>query len=277
MDGIISLPIALAGYFFIPDVPETSRAFYLNEDVGGPQRYKKPSIEADVRTLGTSIFQEENAARRSQASSPVYQGEDLEDTDILAYLRSYGALCVSKKFLSHLESCHGMARTKPNTHSFFNNGGSSAAPVFAQFLKSSKHPKYSIAQINDYPTTTYAVQVVTTLVYAWTSDSVLKGDRLPPIVFGGVCNPAISSLQVVNQRLTLTSRWSILSATSPSLSGIFQKDGDGHAILFPVQALGYLVSAWRMRPPNLPVLMLTAYSGGPTRSAPTTTKNEPLS
>ena len=41
IDGIISLPIALAGYLFIPDVPETSRAFYLNIDVRGPFRQAK--------------------------------------------------------------------------------------------------------------------------------------------------------------------------------------------------------------------------------------------
>ena len=35
VDGVISLPIALAGFLFIPDVPETSRAFYLNSDVRG--------------------------------------------------------------------------------------------------------------------------------------------------------------------------------------------------------------------------------------------------
>ena len=33
VDGIISLPIALAGFLFIPDVPETTRAFYLNKEV----------------------------------------------------------------------------------------------------------------------------------------------------------------------------------------------------------------------------------------------------
>lgn len=32
MDGIISLPICLAGYFLIPDSPENTRAFYLNGD-----------------------------------------------------------------------------------------------------------------------------------------------------------------------------------------------------------------------------------------------------
>lgn len=35
VDGIISLPIALAGFLFIPDVPETTRAFYLTQDVSG--------------------------------------------------------------------------------------------------------------------------------------------------------------------------------------------------------------------------------------------------
>lgn len=85
----------------------------------------------------------------------------------------------------------------PNSRSFFNNGAAGAAPVFAQFLKHSKHPKYSIAQINDYPTTTYAVQIVTTLLYAWTSDSLLNGDRLPPIVLGGVRSPADRNLQDV--------------------------------------------------------------------------------
>ena len=78
-------------------------------------------------------------------------------------------------------------RQELNNDRFFNNGAAGAAPVFAQFLKDSKDPKYSIAQINDYPTTTYAVQIVTTLIFAWSSDSFLHGDRLPPIVLGGVC------------------------------------------------------------------------------------------
>ena len=81
-----------------------------------------------------------------------------------------------------------------DNYRFFNNGAAGAAPVFAQYLKDSKHPKYTIAQINNYPTTTYAVQIVTTLIYAWSSDSFLDGDRLSPIVLGGVGYPAGSSL-----------------------------------------------------------------------------------
>lgn len=33
MDGVISLPICLAGFFLIPDFPENTRAFYLDESV----------------------------------------------------------------------------------------------------------------------------------------------------------------------------------------------------------------------------------------------------
>ena len=33
VDGTISLPIALAGYFILPDVPEISRPFYLTKEV----------------------------------------------------------------------------------------------------------------------------------------------------------------------------------------------------------------------------------------------------
>ncbi|KAF7535687.1 hypothetical protein G7054_g5163 [Neopestalotiopsis clavispora] len=32
LDGVISLPICLAGYFIIPDLPENTRAFYLQKD-----------------------------------------------------------------------------------------------------------------------------------------------------------------------------------------------------------------------------------------------------
>ncbi len=71
-------------------------------------------------------------------------------------------------------------------YSLFNNGNAGAAPVFAQYLKASKHPKYSVSQINVYPTGTYAIQVVVTLAYAWSSDSSLKGERWPPILVGGV-------------------------------------------------------------------------------------------
>jgi ACS family pantothenate transporter-like MFS transporter len=33
IDGVISLPIAIGGFFFLPDVPEISRASYFTKDV----------------------------------------------------------------------------------------------------------------------------------------------------------------------------------------------------------------------------------------------------
>ena len=43
-------------------------------------------------------------------------------------------------------------------------------------------------EINIYPTIGGVVQIVATLVFAWTSDSVLKGRRWPSILLGGVIN-----------------------------------------------------------------------------------------
>jgi hypothetical protein len=34
IDGVISLPIAIAGFFVLPDVPEISNPWYLTEKVG---------------------------------------------------------------------------------------------------------------------------------------------------------------------------------------------------------------------------------------------------
>lgn len=143
VDGIISLPIALAGFFMLPDVPEISRAPYFKKE---ELAFAKKRMELEGRS---------NRAPYTKAK-------------------------IKKIFTSwHIYALVLLYVT-------FNNSAASAAPVFAQYLKDNKDPKYTVPQINVYPTTTYAVQVVTTLSYAWISDSVLKGARWPPIVFGGV-------------------------------------------------------------------------------------------
>jgi len=60
--------------------------------------------------------------------------------------------------------------------------------VFGQWLQYHKDPTYKIWQINVYPTATNAVQVVTTLAYAWSSDSIFRGARWPPMIIGGCVN-----------------------------------------------------------------------------------------
>ena len=145
IDGVISLPIALAGYWVLPDVPEISRPFYLTEK---EVAFAQKRMELEGR----------------QKRQPY----------------------TKNKIRKILTSWHIYALTL--LYVFFNNGGAGAQPVFQQFLKASKDPKYSVSQINTYPTIANAVQVVSTLAYAWTSDSVLKGARWPPIVFGGLVN-----------------------------------------------------------------------------------------
>lgn len=39
IDGIISIPVAISGFFILPDVPEISNPFYLSEEVCQYQPY----------------------------------------------------------------------------------------------------------------------------------------------------------------------------------------------------------------------------------------------
>ncbi|KAG0645286.1 MFS transporter [Hyphodiscus hymeniophilus] len=57
MDGVISAPICLAGFFLIPDLPENSRAFYLNEDDKELARQRMRDVgRAPRKKLGWSIL-----------------------------------------------------------------------------------------------------------------------------------------------------------------------------------------------------------------------------
>ena len=145
MDGIISLPIALLGYVVLPDLPETSRAWYLT---------------VDERAFGRKRMELEGRKGR----------------------RPFTKAKIRKIFSSwHIYLLTLLYVT-------FNNGNGLSTPVFAQYLQYHKDPKYAIWQINVYPTATNAIQVVTTLAYAWSSDTVFQGARWPPIIIGGCMN-----------------------------------------------------------------------------------------
>jgi sugar phosphate permease len=178
VDGIISLPIALLGFFALPDLPEISKPCYLS---------KKEVIFAQKR------MQLEGREKRQP------------------YTKA--------KILKIFSSWHIYALVL--LYVFFNNGSPGSQPVFQQFLKASKNPKYSVSQINTYPTTTNAVQVITTLLYAWTSDSILKGARWPPIVFGG-CMNIICSTSLAIWDIPVKWKWAcyILSGFGGGLSGL---------------------------------------------------------
>ncbi|KAH8809270.1 major facilitator superfamily domain-containing protein [Xylogone sp. PMI_703] len=145
VDGIISLPVALAGFFLLPDLPEITRAKYFNE--------------TDIILARRRMEVEGRAGRKPYTKDKLIQ-----------IFTSWRFWC-----LVPLYAC-------------WNNGGASGQPVFAQFLKDSKNPVYTVTQINTYPTTTSGLQVFTTMVFAWTSDSILKGRRWPAIYVGGAIN-----------------------------------------------------------------------------------------
>lgn len=210
VDGIISLPIALAGYIVLPDVPEITRAPYFNkEDIAIAKKRMKLEGRADRKPYTKAkikgIFK----------SWHIY-------TLVLLYV-------------------------------FFNNGSALSQPIFAQYLKS-QAPKYSVPQINDYPTTSYAVQVFTTLVYAWTSDSLFRGARWPPILFAGCMNIfCYVSLAIWNIPDRLKWACLVLAGCGGGVSGlcmawaheICSDDNEERAIVIAsMNEMAYVLQAW---------------------------------
>ncbi|EXJ83621.1 hypothetical protein A1O1_07244 [Capronia coronata CBS 617.96] len=212
VDGIISLPVAISGFFLLPDVPEITRAWYFSPT---EREYAKKRMEFEGRA---------NRAPYTKA-----------------------------KFKKIFTSWKIYALTA--LYITFNNAGSGITqPTFAQYLKASTDPKYTISQINTYPTTTYAVQIVSTLIYAWTSDSVFRGARWPPIVVGGlICIVCYSSLAVWN--IPVGWQWTcyILAGCGGGMSGlcmawaheICSDDNEERAVVTgTMNEMAYVFQAW---------------------------------
>jgi ACS family pantothenate transporter-like MFS transporter len=67
MDGIISAPICIAGFFLLPDLPENTRAFYLSEDVGTyPCTARTKSNNDQDRSLGKKRMEAVGRAPRQK-------------------------------------------------------------------------------------------------------------------------------------------------------------------------------------------------------------------
>ncbi|GKT66377.1 major facilitator superfamily transporter [Colletotrichum tofieldiae] len=138
---VVSLPIAISGFFFMPDLPEITKAWYFT-----PEEI----------VLAQKRMQLEGRAQRAP------------------YTKA--------KFIKIFSSWH--IWTLVILYIVFNNGnGGNSQPAFPLWLKSEG---YSLREVNIYPTITEVVSIITTLIYAWTSDSLFKGARWPAIVFSGV-------------------------------------------------------------------------------------------
>ncbi|KAK7408489.1 hypothetical protein QQX98_009356 [Neonectria punicea] len=142
IDTVISLPIAIAGFFFFPDLPEITRAWYLSKD--------------DI-ALAQKRMELEGRANRAPYTF----------AKIKRIFSSWHIYLLTLLYI------------------LFNNGcGLLGQPGFQLWLKGKG---YDISHVNTYPTVTSAVTVVTTLIYAWSSDTIFKGGRWQPIVFSGTC------------------------------------------------------------------------------------------
>lgn len=149
VNGIISLPIAIAGFFFLPDYPHNTRVFYLN-DRDKEIAKERMRLEGRSATVNQVPFKTLFTATRLK--------------------KLFGSWHIYFLVLLYI---------------FFNNGsGLASQPAFSLWLK--KDLKYDITAINTYPTITPAIQVITTIIYAWSSDSLFRGARWPPIVFSAL-------------------------------------------------------------------------------------------
>ncbi|KAJ0370557.1 hypothetical protein COL26b_010025 [Colletotrichum chrysophilum] len=138
---IVSLPIAISGFLFLPDLPEITKAWYFTPD---------------EIVLAQKRMQLEGRAQRAP------------------YTKA--------KFVKIFSSWH--IWTLVILYIVFNNGnGGNSQPAFPLWLKSEG---YSLREVNIYPTITEVVSIITTLIYAWTSDSLFRGARWPAIVFSGL-------------------------------------------------------------------------------------------
>ncbi|KAJ5813179.1 Major facilitator superfamily domain general substrate transporter [Penicillium robsamsonii] len=220
IDGVISLPVAISGFFILPDVPEISNPWYLSKEAS-----------FNISNLCEVNLAQERMRLEGRRNREPYTKSKLKKifTSWHIYLLTLAYIC-------------------------FNNGAAGSQPIFQQFLKNSKDPVYSISQINSIPTTTPAVQVVTTIAYAWLSDTVLNGRRWPPIIFGACVN-IISYVSLAVWDIPTGWKWTcyIISGAGYGLSGLLMawaheicsEDNEERSLVIgSMNEMAYVFQAW---------------------------------
>jgi len=140
-------------------------------------------------------------------------------------------------------------------HALFGNGTPVSSMIF--WLKSfntPEHTVYSIGQINTYPLGIYSVQIVTTLIYAWWSDTVQS--RWPPILFAGVWSIITYSVLAATPVYThIARRWTFYYFTGclGGLAGVIMSwvteltghDNEKRAfVIASCNTFSYVIQAW---------------------------------
>ncbi|KAI0707062.1 MFS general substrate transporter [Earliella scabrosa] len=146
IDGLITIPIALLGFLIMPDLPTTTRPSVF---------YTQEQIDIGKRRMA-------EIGRKPPAPF------------------------TRKKILGFFTTWHFY--TLVPLYILFNNGNGAMTEMIFWF-KSFNTPGrqiFTIGQINTYPLGIQAIQVLTTLIYAWWSDIVQA--RWPPMIFAGTAS-----------------------------------------------------------------------------------------
>ncbi|KAJ3557664.1 hypothetical protein NM688_g1349 [Phlebia brevispora] len=143
IDGIITIPIALLGFLIMPDLPTNMKPSFL---------YTQDQIDMAVRRM-------EKAGRKPPSH--------FTRAKIIGFFKTWHIWLLTPLYI------------------LFNNAsGPSTSMIFwLQSFNTPGHQVYSIGQINTYPLGIQAIQVVTTLIWAWWSDAMQL--RWPPIIVAG--------------------------------------------------------------------------------------------
>lgn len=93
VDGTISLPIALAGYFVLPDMPDTTRAWYFTPEVCLSANSFPCALPNN--STGKATRHQTHGSRRSQHSGSIHESKSRFYLQVVAYLPADAPLRVS--------------------------------------------------------------------------------------------------------------------------------------------------------------------------------------
>ncbi|KAB5547251.1 putative pantothenate transporter liz1 [Coniochaeta sp. 2T2.1] len=159
INGIISLPVAILAFFFLPDTPGTAKANWI---------FTEREIEI--------------ARERMANVGRAPEGKPYSAKVILGYFRSWKTLLFTLIFTMQPFG------SQPATAFIF---------WLKAHNKKGEPPVYSIAQINEYPTLGNAFTAVYSLLAVWISDGPLRGRRWPIIIFSNLVAITVFVLLVV--------------------------------------------------------------------------------
>ncbi|KAH7093496.1 putative pantothenate transporter liz1 [Paraphoma chrysanthemicola] len=159
INGVISLPIAVLAYFFLPDTPGTA----------------KPNWIFTERDLEIARDRMAKAGRRPE-------GQPYTIRTFTGFLTSWKTLLFTLIFTMQ-PFC-----SQPSTSFVF---------WLKAHNKKGKPLVYTVAQINEYPTIGNAFTAVYSLTCVWISDGPLRGRRWPVILFSNMIAIVVFTLLAV--------------------------------------------------------------------------------